>query len=135
MKVYYAAICTDNHGEFVDVIYTFSITEFNGLYMDCQNIFYCHPSCKTIIDFDDKLSEQEIIDKLSKYGILIMKSQIPIDELDKMIEEINKEHHFEICKEEDFEHMSSDEFLSKIKPDLGFSIGCVKAGIKSNATI
>lgn len=135
MKVYYASIYGNTHGEFIDVIYTFTLTEFNGLYIDCQNRFYCHPSCKTIIDFDDNLSQKEIFDILRKYNITIMKCQIPIDELSKRIEEINKEYNFDTCKEEEFEHMSSDEFLSKIEPPRKFSVSCVKVGVKSNVNI
>ena len=135
MKIYYASVYGNKSGEFIDSIYTFSLTEFNGLYMDCQNRFYCHPSYKTIIDFDDKLSEKEIIDELSKYGITIMKSQMPINELSKTIEEVVNEYHFETCKEEEFEHISSDEFLSRIKPSRGFAIACVEAGVKSSISV
>lgn len=134
-KIYYAAVYGNNHGEFVDSIYTFTITEFNASYINCQNMFYCHLSCKTIIDFDDKLSEQQIADKLSKYGIKIIKSQMPTNELSKAIEEVVNKYHFKICKEEEFEHMSSDEFLSKIEPPRGFGIACVKAGVKSSISV
>ena len=134
MKIYYASIYGNTYGDFIDAIYAFTLAEFNGMYIANQNEFHCYATCKTIIDCGD-LSKEEILVKLYEKNIVIRKAIIPINELIKYIEQLKNEYDFNICKEEDFEYISLDKFLSKIKPSVGFSIAHVKAGVKSSVNI